>query len=195
MIDQGVTSILQNGAKVVVPASTSANIQNGEGITSILVEHCYISNSNDRSKIDSDSDIKVLAEMDGKGIVSTYDLKLKTCKEFKLDNANLLAEPNVTTDEIKKKYPEAVFDSNIIATGSKITIAEKTYETIKLGDVNKDGKVTSADYIAIKNYIMGEKQLDEIQIKAASMNSGEKVTSTNYIKVKNQIMGTTIIVL
>ncbi len=104
MIDQGVTSILQNGVKVVVPASTSANIQNGEGITSILVEHCYISNSNDRSKIDSDSDIKALAQMDGKGIVSTYDLKLKTENNFKIEAGKLITDANTTLNDIKQKY-------------------------------------------------------------------------------------------
>lgn len=62
---------------VVKPAGAiSANIQKGEGVPTLLIEHCYI-NSSDFSFIDSDDDIKKLAIADGDAIVEHYKLKKK----------------------------------------------------------------------------------------------------------------------
>lgn len=52
-----------------------ANIQNGEGVPTILVEHCFI--QADYTFIDSDEDIRRIAEADGKAIVDQYGLKKK----------------------------------------------------------------------------------------------------------------------
>ncbi|MDQ0359781.1 dockerin type I domain-containing protein [Breznakia pachnodae] len=61
--------------------------------------------------------------------------------------------------------------------------------TVK-GDVNGDGKVTSADYLFVKAYIMGTKSLTSDQQKAADVNGDGKVTSADYLKIKAYIMGT-----
>ena len=75
MIDNGVTSILKNGQKVQVPASTSANVQNGEGIPGILIEHCYL--QNDYEYINTEEKIQKLARADCDGIVEYYGLVKK----------------------------------------------------------------------------------------------------------------------
>ncbi len=56
------------------------------------------------------------------------------------------------------------------------------------GDVNGDGKVTSLDYIQIKNHIMQSKVLSGDVLIRADVNVDGKVTSLDYIKVKNHIM-------
>ncbi len=82
--------------------------------------------------------------------------------------------------------------SGIIASGDKLTIKtnreEKTYTLIIYGDVNGDGKITSADYIAIKNHIMDVKRLNALEQKYADASKDNKVTSADYIAIKNHIM-------
>lgn len=58
------------------------------------------------------------------------------------------------------------------------------------GDVNGDGKVSSLDYIQIKNHIMQSKVLSGNSLVRADVNQDGKVTSLDYIKIKNHIMGT-----
>lgn len=61
--------------------------------------------------------------------------------------------------------------------------------TYKTGDVNGDGKVSSLDYIQIKNHIMGNKKLTGASLERADVNGDGKVSSLDYIKIKNHIMG------
>lgn len=61
------------------------------------------------------------------------------------------------------------------------------------GDVNGDGKVTSLDYIQIKNHIMGSKILTGDTLSRADVNNDGKVTSLDYMKIKNHIMGTNLL--
>ena len=64
-----------------------------------------------------------------------------------------------------------------------------SYTMVVLGDVNGDGEVKSTDYMKIKNYIMGETELSDIQKLAADVNNDEQVKSTDYMKIKSYIMG------
>jgi len=93
----------------------------------------------------------------------------------------------------------ASFDKNnnekntgIIASGDRIKIKtskeEKEYTLVIYGDVNSDGKISSADYIAIKNHIMETTSLIDSELKYADVNKDEKVTSADYIAIKNHIM-------
>ena len=65
----------ENGNNVIVDPSYSAKVENGEGIPTVLVEHAFI--RADSIYLDSDEDLKKLAEADGKAIVDQYNLKLK----------------------------------------------------------------------------------------------------------------------
>ena len=84
--------------------------------------------------------------------------------------------------------------SGIIASGDIIKIKtdreEKQYGIILYGDVSGDGKITSADYIAIKNHIMDVKKLDNIEKTYADANKDGVVSSADYIAIKNHIMDT-----
>ena len=82
--------------------------------------------------------------------------------------------------------------SGIMASGDKLTITtsreEKTYTIVIYGDVNSDGKITSADYIAIKNHIMDIKKLSTLEQIYADASRDNKVSSADYIAIKNHIM-------
>lgn len=88
--------------------------------------------------------------------------------------------------------------SGIIASGDKLTIKtnreEKTYIIVVYGDVNSDGKISSADYIAIKNHIMDVKKLDDLEQLFADPSKDGKVSSADYIAIKNHIMNVSQIV-
>ena len=46
-----------------------------------------------------------------------------------------------------------------------------------------------ADYILLKNYISGKRQLTEYEKKAADINKDSNIKSADYILVKNYISG------
>ena len=56
------------------------------------------------------------------------------------------------------------------------------------GDVNLDGKITASDYVNIKNYILGSKELNDQAKSNADVNSDGKITAGDYVLVKNKIM-------
>ncbi|MDQ0362804.1 N-acetylmuramoyl-L-alanine amidase [Breznakia pachnodae] len=92
------------------------------------------------------------------------------------------------------KDSTAVALTNLATTGqvAKITVGGKTAKVIFVvkGDVNGDGKVTSADYLFVKAQIMETKVLTASQKKAADVSNDSKVSSVDYLKIKAYIMGT-----
>lgn len=102
---------------VVYPAgAVHANVQNGEGIPTVLVEHCFI-NGNDLQYINSDQKLRKLAEADGKAIVDYYGLKLKCDVPFKDINVDAWYCPAI----------EYVYKNNLI----------KGYNTTSFGPNDK----------------------------------------------------------
>ena len=61
-------------------------------------------------------------------------------------------------------------------------------DTIKKGDVNMDGKVSSTDYIMVRKYILKTGKLTNAQIKIADMNKDNKISAADYILIKKEII-------
>lgn len=93
---------------------------------------------------------------------------------------------------VKNKNGEVLSSDSKLATGCVI---DDTYTVVVLGDVNGDGEVKSTDYMAIKNVIMGTKELSDSEKTAADVNNDGNIKSTDYMKIKNYIMGSTEIKL
>ena len=112
----------------------------------------------------------------------------------------ITSEPGVTVDTIKKKYSNAVIvDKNgkeitgdtLVGTGAKVKIdGVEKYTIVKLGDVSGDGKISPADYVRVKNKIMGTMEMDSVTEKAADVNHDGKVSPADYVQIKNHIMDT-----
>ncbi len=116
-------------------------------------------------------------------------------KGFKIINNNLVCEPNITVENIKSVASTVTIkDGNTtkttgnLATGWKITAGEKTYSIVVKGDVNGDGKVSSADYVRIKNYILKKVKLTKEQESASDATGDGKTSSADYVRVKNYIL-------
>ena len=63
--------------------------------------------------------------------------------------------------------------------------------TYKKGDVNNDGKITSMDYVLVKNHILNINKLSGNASKAADVNGDGKISSMDYVLIKNHILGIT----
>lgn len=103
--------------------------------------------------------------------------------------SNILAQSSTAT--IKNKTGEAIVDNNqLMATGDIVTIDGVEHTVVKLGDANGDGKITSADYVRIKNSLRGKVEFDTYQKQAADANKDNNVTSADYVRVKNYLRKT-----
>lgn len=118
------------------------------------------------------------------------------------DNENFIEIPINTTQDILKNNIklnnnyriEIVTSYNMLHTGSKVRIYNnnkfiKEYTNIVRGDVNGDGKISSADYVKIRKNIMGTEIInDKYLFKAADVNKDKKISSADYVKVRKYIM-------
>lgn len=210
MIDYGKVTVIQNGEKVEVPASTSAKVQNGEGIPTILVEHCFIK-GDDYKYIDSDEDIKKLAKADADAIVEQYGLQLKVQenkpepenKNIKVDEKNkkITMAPTVTINELTKDLKAASYSicnsdgetlekkAEKLATGYQIKVANKTYTLIQMGDVTGDGKVLAVDALAVLKHSTGKKKLEGVYLEAADITKDGKILAIDALSVLKHSIG------
>lgn len=84
--------------------------------------------------------------------------------------------------------------SDLIGTGTKTKIYKGdsvvwVVNNVVRGDVNGDGKITSADYVSIRKHIMDTGKItDPIIMKGADANQDGKISSADYIKIKKFIM-------
>lgn len=58
-----------------------------------------------------------------------------------------------------------------------------------LGDVNGDGRITASDYVIIKDYIMGDTELNSSQKIRADYNRDGNITANDYVLIKDKLMG------
>ncbi|MBR6033402.1 MAG: dockerin type I repeat-containing protein [Clostridia bacterium] len=178
-------------------------MKSGEGTPAILIEHCFIQ-GNDYKYVSNDSKIKQLAEADGKAIVEHYGLNIKDGQQeensdIKIDDSkkHIIVSPTQNKENIEeyfKKDTITILDSNdkqteTIATGGKIKTKDKTYEIIKLGDVNGDGKVKANDALATLKHSMGTEMLTGVYLEAAKVTSSESIKATNALQILKYSMG------
>lgn len=86
---------------------------------------------------------------------------------------------------------------DVITVGSNSTtsnngdtcVAETPTPTYKRGDVNGNGKIDAADYLMIKDYIMGKLPISKLNKEAADVNGNGKIDAADYLMIKDCIMG------
>lgn len=116
------------------------------------------------------------------------ETKLSSVKSLiKLYNNCSIIAKDINSNQLK--------DESYLGTGTTISIVDSnskvlvTYKVIIKGDVNGDAKATAADYVLIKNNIMGSIKLNDVQILGADANGDNKVSAADYVLIKNHIMG------
>ena len=116
---------------------------------------------------------------------------------FETSGTNLVCEPNVTVSNITSKLSGAVVKnadgkkvtSGNIGTGYTIEYDEEKYIVVKLGDTNGDGKISSADYVRVKNELRNKVDLTNCQEEASDANNDGKISSADYVRIKNYLRG------
>lgn len=140
-----------------------ANIQNGEGITAILIEHCFI--KTDFVYIDSDEDLKKLAEADGKAIVNQFGLTKNT--PVQPEQPDQPSEPDVPsnpenpddTEKILKSEKLKIEDGRITGIEEGTTIQE-FLNSFEVAEDYEIGLETSGEVIGTGNVVVVRKKED-----------------------------------
>lgn len=120
---------------------------------------------------------------------------------FKLEDTNLICEPDTTVESIKEKYSDTaisvkkadgteVTDGNI-GTGCTITIGDKSYTVVKLGDTNGDGRITPADATVILRAYVGTATLSDTFQMAIDANKDKTNTPADATIVLRAYVGLT----
>lgn len=110
------------------------NLQNGEGISTILVEHCFV-NGPDANYLNSDEKIKKLAKADADAVVEYYGLRLKkeVVGSVQLNKTELKMTKNLKEKLEAKVLPDTAKNKNVKWTSSNEDVAK----------VDKNGEITA----------------------------------------------------
>jgi len=132
-------------------------------------------------------------------VASTY-LKLVetyTGEKIKKENTNIVCEPKVTVEVLKKTYQnatvknkkgEAVTTGNI-GTGYTVTIDGKSHTVVKQGDTNGDGKMTPADSTVVLRAYLNLDKISDAEKVAADTNGDGKMTPADSTVVLRAYLG------
>ena len=118
---------------------------------------------------------------------------------FKLEEDNLICEPKTTVESVKEKYSNktitvkkadgTVVTTGNIGTGYTVTVDNKSYKAVKLGDVNGDGKITPADATVILRAYVGLTKLSDIDKMATELNKDNKMTPADATVILRAYVG------
>lgn len=99
------------------------------------------------------------------------------------------------TVKVFDKSGVELHSGSMVGTGSVIKIVNrndnklaKSIKNIIRGDVNGDAKISSSDYVLIKNHIMKGGGIEGIYAEAADFNESGEISASDYVKIKNKIM-------
>lgn len=190
--------------ETVTVTGSDVRLRNGPGTSGTTVKE-YLNKGQTLTRIEKNKYNldglywdRVITSSGLQGYVASNYLKLKdgTNNNFKISENDLICEPFTTAENVKEKHANAIIkDTNNkeistgnIGTGYKVIIADKTYTIVKLGDINGDGKVSTIDYMKVKNHIMEIDILKDTNLKAADTSKDNKISTLDYMMIKNQIM-------
>jgi hypothetical protein len=79
---------------------------------------------------------------------------------------------------------------SFVGTGSQISLVKDGtvsdyLHVVVMGDVDGNGCIDTTDYLRIKNYFLGEFELDELFGIAGDMDSNGEIEATDYLRIKS----------
>lgn len=119
---------------------------------------------------------------------------------FKLEEDNLICEPATTVESVKEKYSNKTITvkkadgtevtSGAIGTGYTVTVDNKTYTVVKLGDANGDTNIDIIDMAIIKRHLIGDTTLSGVYNVAANIKrTEEKIDIVDLGLIKRYLIG------
>ena len=101
-----------------------------------------------------------------------------------------LVDGNPGKTVVVKDNKGKVVTSGLLGTGYQITINGNHSEIAKLGDINGDGLINSADTLALKKHILGQINIEgDCKKKAADLNADQKINTAESLMDKKYILG------
>lgn len=180
----------ENGNEIDVDSSYCAKVEEGEGVPTVLVEHAFI--KTDVEFLDSDEDLKKLAEADGKAIVEQYGLKLKN-EEIEKPDAE--TKPLDIYEDLYKNFlntpamayklqnvDDRLTGKDIITAYPKATIKLNNKE-IKETDIICNGDKIEKDGKEYTTIVYGDTNND------GKINILDAVAVLNHVKQKTSLEG------
>ena len=175
------------------------------GSNSVIVGNQSYNENNDNSNDDNNSDTQGNTELETNEV---EEVKSNLTEELILEKLGLTKQNNCLTNigigtkliDIKNKMSDVTIivnslnDEDVLKTGDVLTITDNiktlSYTISIKGDVDGDGKISSNDYVKIKNYIMeaSGSELDVSKSVAADIDNNGAIGSADYVKIKNIIM-------
>ena len=98
---------------------------------------------------------------------------------------NIISNTN-TTNTTQNTNSNSNTNSNTNTTN--VESKEEQIQSVVKGDVNGDGKISPADYVLIKKYILNKKVLSDNEKKSADINEDGKISPADYVLVKKDIL-------
>lgn len=119
--------------------------------------------------------------------------------DFKIQDTNIICEPNTTVETIKEKYSGkaitvkksdgTTITTGNIGTGYSVTIEKSTYTIVKKGDVTGDAEINSADLLKIQKHLLKAKvETNSTVISAMDANSDGTVNSADLLKIQKYLL-------
>ena len=115
---------------------------------------------------------------------------------FKSKDANLVCEPNMTVEKVKKVATDAIFKngSTTIATGKvgtgwTVTTGGKTYTIVVKGDLTGNGQVTTIDAARALKNAAGKYPLTGAFLQACDVTGDGKVTTVDAARILKAAAG------
>ena len=134
---------------------------------------------------------------DDEDYIQVVDSTNITGSGFETIGTNLMCEPDITAQNVISKASGVVVKNasgtkvttGNIGTGYTVTYKGKTYTVVKLGDVNGDGKITSADLLTMQRHLIGSSKITNTAKKSASdINGDKKITSADLLAIKRHLL-------
>lgn len=173
------------------------NLRNGPGTTESRVKQVLPAGTAltviDKMNVAVDGHIwyRVMLSDGTQGYVSSAFLQDGVVEKYKIEETYIKIAPGTAITEI----PGAILNGVTVGTGASITIDGVEYTLVVKGDTNGDGQISPADYVKIRNKIMGSNNLENTFLKAADVNGDGTVSPADYVKVRNHIMNVSKIYL
>ena len=116
------------------------------------------------------------------------------------ENKIIKATPTTTIEEIKNQLGNDIqitradgsnVDSSISKTGDIIIINGEQYSFIKIGDVQGDGMINSADLLKVQKHLLNIQKLEENTpyYKASDANLDGIINSADLLKIQKYLLG------
>ena len=122
---------------------------------------------------------------------------------MKIEDGNLICIPEATIQDLKELFDDKEvkvtkqdgeeITEGYLATGYVINIEDKTYNVVKLGDVNGDGRTDAIDLLLIKRYLLNTYEIEGIYSVAGDLNYDKSVDAIDLLLEKRHLLGTSII--